>query len=1139
MLLRFAFCLLAFLGFLALIWFVGPIVSIGGHNPLEGVWARVGLSGLISLMIFGPLAWRWWTLRKAEQALKVGLTRQDEQSRVQSAKLQDIFTQAVNTLKKHQSRKAWYHGKPGLYELPWYVMIGLPGSGKTTALQNAGLRFPLQDQLGRDAIQGVGGTRNCDWWFTDQAVLIDTAGRFTTQDSDQVTDAAAWHSFLGLLKKYRPKQPVNGVLLTLSIHELLDSPAQRKETARKIALRLQEMIRTLGMCPPVYVLVTKLDLLSGFKETFGRLSEHERAQAWGVNFEHPNLLDITLKQTLPHALSDMIARLNEQLNTRLDREELEHRRVKLFEFPLAVAQLKPAIEDLMKEAFQSDSPFEKPIMLRGVYFSSGTQDGNVFDRILSGMNANMPPVDTTRTGQGKSFFIQTLLSNVVFAEQHLAAYVRRKALLSQGVYFGSLGCAFLVAGLCLTGWWISHGNNSDVVAQTLDRSSAMKVQAKALPTESQASLQGLFQALSSLQDVALHSPDEVTYHLGLNQDVKLQQAEQLAYRRALSDVLMPRVAMRLEDQLRVALSQDMELAYESLKAYVMIHSPAHFDAQTLSSWVVFDWKQNVLSAYDPDLKTRAVSHLEAAIALGAPSKLPAMDSELINTARQAIGGQSLEQRLYKRMRRFFKPGSIADFNLIQTVGVSAAAVFVRPSGQSLNQGVDAFFTREAYVSDFLPRLPTEAARLNKEASWVMGDLHAAKVDETTALLRGARQLYIEDYITTWDSYLKDVELQRPAQFDQAVNLARVLASPQSPLKKFLEGVSTHTRLTGQLTQAASDAALQAGSNFKPTGIEIPIEQQVDDHFSDINGLFVGNPPGYAQVSTLLNDLYAQLSAVASAKKSKTAPPPPAAMDTLQVGAGLLPEPVRAIVGQLAGQGNAHGRAAERANLTADLRPLQEVCQRTVANRYPIHAGSGLDVLTDDFARFFGPAGWMDQFFSSRLAGLVDTGAGNWTLKPLSNGSQAPSNPSLIQFQRASRIRDVFFTGNKPTPGFEVEMRLVNSSNPDDVFYLENNSDLKMFSKQFQPSHRIQWGGQSPSATLRVRASEGAYKTYSGPWALFRLFDSSQIQHTERPEKFKATFTLDGKQFDFEVVANSAFNALRLNELRQFRCPGNL
>jgi type VI secretion system protein ImpL len=87
-----------------------------------------------------------------------------------------------------------------LYELPWYVIIGPPGSGKTTALVNSGLHFPLAAQLGAGAVRGVGGTRNCDWWFTDQAVLLDTAGRYTTQDSHATVDKAAWLGFLDLLK---------------------------------------------------------------------------------------------------------------------------------------------------------------------------------------------------------------------------------------------------------------------------------------------------------------------------------------------------------------------------------------------------------------------------------------------------------------------------------------------------------------------------------------------------------------------------------------------------------------------------------------------------------------------------------------------------------------------------------------------------------------------------------------------------------------------------------------------------------------------------------------------------------------------------------------------------------------------------
>ena len=88
-----------------------------------------------------------------------------------------------------------------LYDLPWYVIIGAPGSGKTTALINSGLKFPLEQRVGKGALRGVGGTRNCDWWFTDEAIFLDTAGRYTTQDSDAASDSAGWREFLALLQE--------------------------------------------------------------------------------------------------------------------------------------------------------------------------------------------------------------------------------------------------------------------------------------------------------------------------------------------------------------------------------------------------------------------------------------------------------------------------------------------------------------------------------------------------------------------------------------------------------------------------------------------------------------------------------------------------------------------------------------------------------------------------------------------------------------------------------------------------------------------------------------------------------------------------------------------------------------------------
>jgi len=173
-----------------------------------------------------------------------------------------------------------------VHELPWYVFIGAPGSGKTTALVNAGLHFPLKGSGGDQALAGVGGTRNCDWWFTDEAVLLDTAGRYTTQESDLEADAAAWQGFLGLIKRFRPRRPLNGALVTLSISDLmLWSEDERRRYAWHVRSRVAELYERLGVRFPVYLLVTKTDLLAGFMEFFGELDAEARQRVWGLTFE--------------------------------------------------------------------------------------------------------------------------------------------------------------------------------------------------------------------------------------------------------------------------------------------------------------------------------------------------------------------------------------------------------------------------------------------------------------------------------------------------------------------------------------------------------------------------------------------------------------------------------------------------------------------------------------------------------------------------------------------------------------------------------------------------------------------------------------------------------------------------------------
>jgi type VI secretion system protein ImpL len=347
-------------------------------------------------------------------------------SAVEVATIRGRFEGALAVLKKARGGKG--KGKLNLYELPWYIIIGPPGAGKTTALANSGLHFPLRERFGPDALRGVGGTRNCDWWFTDEAVLIDTAGRYTTQDSDAAVDRAAWLGFLDLLKKYRKRRPINGTFVAISIADVMtQSESERRAHAAAIKQRVMELDKHFGIRFPVYVLFTKCDLVAGFTEFFDDLGRTEREQVWGFTFRYADDLDANPVAGFGAELDGLVRRLNERLLARLGQEPDPARRALIHGFPKQMAALKESLGAFLAEIFQS-SRYETGPLLRGAYFTSGTQEGLPLDRVMGGMarafGLRLGSEPTQPGGVGKSYFLTDLFGGVIFPDRFVGAGTR-------------------------------------------------------------------------------------------------------------------------------------------------------------------------------------------------------------------------------------------------------------------------------------------------------------------------------------------------------------------------------------------------------------------------------------------------------------------------------------------------------------------------------------------------------------------------------------------------------------------------------------------------------------------------------------------------------------------------------------------
>jgi len=348
----------------------------------------------------------------------------DENALEALAALRDQFESATEALVEGRVRRADGSVAP-VHELPWYVVIGAPGAGNASVMTHSGLHFPLADDGSAPQLTGVGGTRYCEWWFSDEAVFVDTAGRYVAHESRNLKDAlagsAAWHAFLGLLKENRPARPVNGAIVTVSITDLLLwAKAERQQFAAHVRMRLSELYAGLDSRFPVYLVFTKMDLLAGFAEMFGGMDDEARTQVWGTTFD-AGADPVEIARTYPADFAALQGRLYAEMLDRLELEPDLARRAAIYRFPQQFHAIGPLVQELLGMAFATHVD-HRPTMLRGAYFTSATQAGKPIDRVMRTLERafKVEHREVEATGPARSYFVTRLLRDVIFQEAGLA-----------------------------------------------------------------------------------------------------------------------------------------------------------------------------------------------------------------------------------------------------------------------------------------------------------------------------------------------------------------------------------------------------------------------------------------------------------------------------------------------------------------------------------------------------------------------------------------------------------------------------------------------------------------------------------------------------------------------------------------------
>ena len=1160
-----------------LIWFGGDALRVGEQRPLESAFARLGLIAAIGAIFAaweGYKRWRAWRANRAMLAAMAagGETGSAAMSQREVAELKKRFDDALQTLKTARFDDKSGGGRNYLYQLPWYMFIGAPGSGKTTALVNSGLRFPLSEKKG-DAgkgveIKGVGGTRNCDWWFTDQAVLLDTAGRYTTQTSNQAVDSAAWSGFLNLLKRFRPRQPLNGAIITLSVSDLLiQSAEERSAYARDVRTRIQELYRTLGLRFPLYVMVTKCDLIAGFTEFFADMGREARMQVWGMTFGFDPAAKV--EQTVAQfdaEFDSLVQRLNGRLFSRMEEERDASRRATIFAFPQQFSGIKGLCNTFLDEVFQTSAFAEEP-MLRGVYFTSGTQEGSPIDRVLGNISRAFGlehQAGPQAVGAGRSFFLTRLLNDVVYGESNLGgrnAEIERRRNRITLAGFGLLGLATV---LLLAGWTVSFVRNQALVSAVDKSTAAATVLATAIPKLPQADVRIALPALDALNAMpagaaSQNASVDLTLGLGLYQGDKLSAQAARSYANLLRDAFMPRVALRLEQQIREAGSP--EVRYEALKAYLMLYDPKHLNVDELEGWVNADWARSAELRAD---QTALAAHLNAALLQKPLEMVLPINRGVVDDARRQLAVASLAERAYSRLRRLGVSG-LPDFKLNEAAGPSAALVLRRASNKPLTDGVAAMFTLKGYNKAFHGSAKLMVTRLADEESWVLGpQAGGAGLARVPKLLEDVQRLYLNEYVKVWDELLGDLALVRTADLQQSIQAMTLLSASDSPLRLLLQAVSRETKLAStpvsSVEQAGAKLIDRAASSVRegidkllgdntaanaPT--ELRPEAMVEKHFEQLHRVVQAAAGAQAPLDTVLavlKEYEVFLRANQEAAARGTTPQSDALIKArIKSEADRMPPPVSAILSGLVASSGGQAAQVVKNGIQKQLAGQVTVqCRPAIDGRYPFaRSQQTKEVPLGDFSAMFKPGGVLDGFAKTSLIGVVDMSGPVWRVVKADGVAQLDET-SVANFQRAAVIRDAFFPAGMPSPLVQADLILTRAEDGvGKVVVKVDDTETPLTSTAGGQGVRLVWPSSRPAPQIRVsvlnaRGIETGFLNFDGTWALFRLMDAARMEGGTS-DRMLIGLTVGDRKLQFELRSNNVRNPLRLSEMALFRCPG--
>jgi type VI secretion system IcmF/VasK family protein len=719
------------------------------------------------------LAWSAWSRRRRMAAVLAAPVGEILPSNPLDA-LDRQFAAAAQAMEGTKLSRA------ALDALPWYLMLGPPGSGKTAALRESGLNFPHVG-LGYRAHAGAGGTRSCDFWFAEQGVFVDTCGGYATEATRQ----GEWAWLLALLAKRTSRaQPLSGVVVVVAITDLLAlSEDQVDDYAQALRDRLDELTARLGLSLPVYLMFSKCDLLHGFSEFFAQSSLEDRMQVWGTSVDPAEFARGSVRDRVDAECRKLYDALRTRRVEALSQERTRDEQQRALLFPIQFTLLQSRL-GLFIEPLVRANPFQDSAQVRGFYFTSAAQSGTPVDltaNLLGRLIADGATPTPLAAGEQRAFFLKGVFSQVLPPDRTLAR-ASRQALARNRRLRAMLAAASLVIGVGLCAWWLVGYRRGAAALAQLPKAQAAFALAGA---DRAAGLKALDGLRLRLQDISGSAGIPLPLRAGMALGPDVAQRAQQAYVQRLRDWLQRPFAERLRGELVARLRQgdktlrNYEVLYDLHRGHLMLSGVIPLERAVIDRLLV-----------DQGRWTRAVEGTVEAPTVTADANEAIANQQLVfalTSLPLAQWGLTPDRPLIETLNRELKeahwiPLSSVEIvrgggSLYPAIGRSSLVAGGGVALIALEHEINGLYSQAGWDSFVAPAVRDSSRQLSRKFADLGIDLGSEQVASRL------RDQYVTDYIRAWRSLALKLGITPFSDLSDAVEQLAVLGGPVSPYRE--------------------------------------------------------------------------------------------------------------------------------------------------------------------------------------------------------------------------------------------------------------------------------------------------------------------------------------------------------------------